>query len=135
LRLGRVLGLAGSFEEAEKELAAAAETSGEGPLAALTHVFWGGLRDRRGDLPGALRHYEAALAADTQSQTAAFALSEALHRAGRHREAAERLTGSLAASPPTALSPWHAYHLGRDRRPVPSPDPDAAAPVAAGGER
>jgi VWFA-related protein len=135
LRRGRVLGLAGDFGEAEKELAAAVETSGGGPLAALARVFWGGLRDRQGDLPGALGHYEAALDADPQSQTAAFALSEALHRSGRHREAAERLAATLAASPPTELSPWHAYHLGRERRRALSPAPETAAPSAAGQER
>jgi VWFA-related protein len=134
VRLGRVLGLAGAFEEAEKELAAAAEASRDGPLAALARVFWGGIRDQRGDLPGAVRHYEAAAAADPASQTAALALSEALHRSGHARPAAERLASALRPSREGEIGPWHAYHLGPyGRRPV-LLGPPAAAPIAAGAE-
>jgi VWFA-related protein len=115
LRRGRVLGLAGAFEDAEKELAAAVEASAEASLTALAHVFWGGLRDARGDLAGAISHYEAALGADRESQTAAFALSEALHRSGRPRRAAEWLAAALMAPPPTGISPWYAYHLRSGR--------------------
>jgi VWFA-related protein len=133
LRRGRVLGLTGAFDEAEKELAAAVEASAEASLTSLAQVFWGGLRDGRGDLPGAVSHYEAALAADGESQTAAFALSEALHRAGRHRRAALCLSGALMAPPRSEISPWYAYHLRAGRRPVPRPSaPPEAVPVADG---
>jgi hypothetical protein len=92
------------------------------------------MRDGRGDLAGALDQYRAALAADGESQTAALALSEALHRSGRHRQAAEVLAAALQPSRKAAISPWHAYHLGPDRRnPVFSPSP-AAVPVATGTE-
>lgn len=133
LRRGRVLGLAGAVEDAEKELAAAVEASAEGSLTALAHVFWGSLRDGRGDLPGAVSHYEAALAADPGSQTAAFALSEALHRSGRSRRAVELLAKTLQGSArPLEISPWHAYHLGSGRGSDLVSTPEWAAPVAAG---
>jgi VWFA-related protein len=136
LRLGRVLGLAGAFEEAEKELSVAVEASGGGPLSALARVFWGGIRDQRGDLPGAVRHYEVAAAADPASQTAALALSEALHRSGYARPAAERLASALRPSGAGEVGSWHAYHLGPyGRRPVAlSPPAPAPGPLAAGEE-
>lgn len=115
LRLGRVLSLAQSYEEAETELAAAVEASSDRPQAALAQVHWGVVRDARGDLLGAVSHYEAALAADPESQTAALALSEALHRRGDHRQAAECLTSVIRASRSARISPWHAYHLGHGR--------------------
>jgi tetratricopeptide (TPR) repeat protein len=134
LRLGRVLGLAGAFEAAEKELAAAAEAAREGPLAALARVFWGGIRDQQGDLPGAVLHYEAAATADPTSQTVALALSEALHRSGRARPAAERLTSALRPSRAGEIGAWHAYHLGPHGRREVLLSPPAAGPVAAGAE-
>lgn len=134
LRRGRVLGLAGAFDDAEKELAAAVEASAEASLTSLAQVFWGGLRDARGDLAGAISHYEAALAADRESQTAAFALSEALHRSGRPRRAAECLAAALVAPPPTEISPWYAYHLRSGRGNAVPSTPQADVPVAAEAE-
>jgi len=134
LRLGRVLASAGEFDEAEKQLAAAVEASAEGPLTALAHVFWGGVRDARGDPAGAVSHYQAALAADGQCQTAAFALSEALYRSGGHRRAAESLASALSASSSTEVSPWHAYHVGSDRWKALLSAPQETVPVAAGPE-
>jgi VWFA-related protein len=132
LRLGRVLALAGAFDEAEEELAAAAAASADGSLTALAQVFWGGVRDARGDLAGAVTHYQAALAADGECQTAAFALGEALYRSGRHRGAAATLASALAAAPSTEVGPWHAYHLGSGRWNAPLSG--SPAPVAAGPE-
>jgi VWFA-related protein len=134
LRLGRVLALAREFDAAEKELAAAVEASAEGPLTALAHVFWGGVRDARGDLAGAVNHYQAALVADGQCQTAAFALSEALYRSGGHRRAAETLTSALSAPSSTEISPWHSYHVGFDRWKALLSAPEETVPVAAGPE-
>jgi VWFA-related protein len=134
LRLGRVLGLSGAYEEAEKEFAAV-ESSGDGRLTSLARIFQGGLRDARGDLLGAVRHYEAALLADPESSMAAFALSEALHRSGRHGPAADALAAALRPSTSTELSPWFAYHLGRGHRNVllGSPTPVAAVPTFTAG--
>jgi len=116
LRLGRVLSLKGDAEEAEKELAAAVASSTEGPTTALAHLFGGGLRDAKGDLAGAVRHYQAAVAADAEQPMSAFALSEALYRSGRDREAAAALTAALSASAASEISPWYAYHLGLGRK-------------------
>jgi tetratricopeptide (TPR) repeat protein len=130
LRLGRVLGLSGAYDEAEKEFAAV-ESSGDSRLKALARIFGGGLRDARGDLAGAVRQYEAAVAADPESSMAAFALSEALHRSGRHGQAAECLAVALRPSRATEVSPWLAYHLGRAHRSAlyatPSPPPTFTA--------
>jgi VWFA-related protein len=134
MRRGRVLGLTGAFDEAESELAAAVEASAEGPLTALAHVFWGGVREARGDRAGAVSHYEAALAADRDSQTAAFALSEVLYRSGRHRRAAESLASVLSMSGPTEISPWLEYHLGSGRRKALLATPREESPIAAGPE-
>jgi tetratricopeptide (TPR) repeat protein len=134
LRRGRVLGLLGAFEDAEKELAAAVEASAEASQRALAQVFWGGLRDARGDLAGAISHYEEALAADRESQAAAFALGEALHRSGRPRRAAECMAEALRARPGTEISPWHAYHLGSGRGNALLSAPQGAGPMAGGAE-
>jgi tetratricopeptide (TPR) repeat protein len=131
LRLGRVLGLAGALDEAEQELAAAVQTSTEGPLTALAQLFWGGVRNARGDPAGAVIHYQAALAADRACQTAAFALSEALLDSGRRREAAESLAGALSASRSIEISPWHAYHVGSGRWSALLSIPQEAQPIAA----
>jgi len=116
LRLGRVLRLAGAFEEAEGELAAAVDSSEDGYLTALAHLFWGESREARADLAAAIQHYEAALDADRDCQPAAVALSHALHRAERSREAKERLMPALAPTEATRRSPWREYHLGLGRR-------------------
>jgi len=116
LRLGRVLSSAGKLDEAEKELAAAVETSTEGQLTALAQVFWGGLRDARGDLAGAVSHYQAARTADPGCETASLALSEALYRLGRPHDAAEILSSAVSAAHSTGMSTWQAYHLGFLRR-------------------
>jgi hypothetical protein len=63
----------------------------DGSRTSLAQVFWGGVRDARGDLAGAISHYRAGLAANHASQTAAFALGEALYRSGQRRRAAEVL--------------------------------------------
>jgi tetratricopeptide (TPR) repeat protein len=132
LRLGRVLALTGALDEAEKELAAAAEDTTEPRLVAFAQVFWGGVRDTRGDLVGAIAHYRAAVAADRGCQTATFALSEALYRSGRHRSATESLVTALQASRSDGISAWHAYHVGSiGRRRAPLPLPEEAAPLAA----
>jgi VWFA-related protein len=138
LRLGRVLRVAGALDEAERELAAAVAAGGEGSLTALAHVFWGELRETRRDAEGAIEHYRSALAMDRECQTAAFALSEALHRLGRYREAADSLAPALLTGDPAGLSPWHAYHVGSGRRnvltavsPGPSPVADGARPYGA----
>jgi VWFA-related protein len=132
LRLGRVLARAEAFDEAERELAAAVDASAEAPLTALAHVFWGGVRDARGDLAGAIGHYEAALAADRGCQTAALALGEALYRSGRRRGAAEALASGLSAASSTEISPWHAYHVGFGRWKALLSAPPEAGPVATG---
>jgi VWFA-related protein len=116
LRLGRVLRRSESWAAAERELAAAAETGEDGSLTAFAQLFWGELRDARGDLAGAIPHYRAALVADPGCQTAAFALSEALHRSGRFRDAAEVLAPVLATGRVADLSPWQAYHVGFGRQ-------------------
>jgi VWFA-related protein len=134
LRLGRILTLAGALDEAEKELAAAAEGSTEARLTALAQVFWGGVRDARGDPAGAVDHYQAALAAAPESQTAAFALSEALYRSGRRRSAAERLASVVSAPRLTEISDWREYHLGFGPRSGLLPVQAETAPVAAGTE-
>jgi VWFA-related protein len=134
LRLGRVLGLTGAFDEAEKELATAVEASAEAPLTALAQVFWGGVREAKSDLAGAIGHYEAALAADRASQIAAFALAEALYRSGRHRRAAETLASVLSISRSTEISTWHAYHLGLGRRDALLAAPQEAGPITAGSD-
>jgi len=132
LRLGRVLARAEAFDEAEQELAAAVDASTEAPPTAFAQVFWGGVRDARGDLAGAIGHYQAALAADRECQTAAFALGEALYRSGRHRNAAEVLASGLAAPSSSEISPWHAYHVGFGRWKALLSTPQAAVPVATG---
>ena len=132
LRLGRVLARAEAFDEAEQELAAALDASTEASLTAFAQVFWGGVRDARGDLAGAIGHYQAALAADRECQTAAFALGEALYRSGRHRNAAEILASGLAAPSSTEISPWHAYHVGFGRWKALLSTPQEAVPVATG---
>lgn len=132
LRLGRVLALAEAYDEAEEELAAAADASTEAPLTALAHVFRGAVRDARGDRAGAIGHYRAALDADRECQTAALALGEALFRSGRRREAAEVLAAGLSAASSTGISPWHAYHVGFERWKALLSAPPEAGPVATG---
>ena len=116
LRLGRVLRLAGALEEAELELKAAVDSSENGNLTALAHLFWGESREARGDFVAAIQHYRAALEADPDCQPAALALSHALSRSGRPREASESLTPTLTATEATSHSPWREYHLGLGRR-------------------
>ena len=72
LRLGRVLRLAGAFEEAERELAAAVDSSEEGYLTALAHLFWGRAARRRGISRRPSSTIEAALEADRECQPAAW---------------------------------------------------------------
>jgi VWFA-related protein len=132
LRLGRVLALAQAFDEAEEQLGAAVDASADGALTAFAHVFWGEVRDARGDLAGAISHYEAGLAADGECETAAFALSEALYRSGRRRQAAESLASALSASSSTEISPWYAYHAGSGRWKALFSMPAEAVPVATG---
>ncbi len=134
LRLGRVLVLTGALDEAEKELAVVAEDTTEPRLVAFAQVFWGGVRDTRGDLLGAISHYRAAIGADQDCQTAAFALSEALYRSGRHRSATESLVTALQASRADGISPWHAYHVGSVGRRAFLPIPQEPAPLAAAAE-
>jgi len=131
LRLGRVLLAAKAFDEAERELAAAVAASADAAITALARVFWGGVRDARGDLAGATAHYQAALAADPECETAAFALGEALVRSGRRRDAAEVLARVLQASRSTEPSPWHAYHVGAQRWKALLSVPQPLAPLAA----
>jgi VWFA-related protein len=116
LRLGRVLRLAGAFDEAERELKAAVDASEEGYLRALAHLFWGESREARGDLVAAIQHYQAALDADGDCQPAALALSQALYRSERPREARESLTPALTVTTASRHSPWLDYHLGLGRR-------------------
>jgi tetratricopeptide (TPR) repeat protein len=116
IRLGRVLSSTGKLDEAERELAAGVAASSEGGLTALAQVFWGGVRDARGDVAGAVSHYQAAHAADLGCETAVLALSEALYRLGRRRRAAETLSSTVSAVPSTEISAWQAYHLGFLRR-------------------
>jgi VWFA-related protein len=130
LRLGRVLLLTGALDEAERQLAAAADDPAEPRIAAFAQLFWGGVRDSRGDLAGAIGHYRAALGADRECQAAAFALGEALDRSGRHREAAEAVLSALEASRADGISPWQAYHVGSIRRRAPLPIPQGAAPLS-----
>jgi tetratricopeptide (TPR) repeat protein len=110
------------------------EASTESRLTALALVFWGGARDARGDLAGAVSHYRAALAAAPDSQTAAFALSEALYRSGSRSRATESLTAAISAPRSTELSDWRAYHLGFGQGEELIPTPPEAAPIAAGSE-
>jgi hypothetical protein len=90
------------------------------------------VRDARDDPAGAIGHYEAALAADRECQTAAFALGEALYRSGRRRDAAEALASGLAVASSTEVSPWHAYHAGFERWKTLLAAPQEAVPVATG---
>jgi tetratricopeptide (TPR) repeat protein len=129
LRLGRILSLTGKLDQAEEELMTAAEASKEGPLTALAHVFWGVMRDAKGDLAGAISHYRAALAAAPESQTAAFALSEALYRSGYNSSATEILAAVVSASRSTEISDWRAYHLGLGQGSGLLPLPSEAAPI------
>jgi VWFA-related protein len=130
MRLGRVLVLTGALDEAEKQLAAAANDPAEPRIAAFAQLFWGGVRDSRGDLPGAIGHYRAALGADRECQAAAFALGEALNRSGRHREAADAVLAALEASRADGISSWQAYHVGSIRKRAPLPIPQGAAPLS-----
>ncbi len=132
LRLGRVLRRAGDWGAAERELAAGVETSQDGSLTAFAQLFWGELRDARDDPVGAIEHYRAALAADPGCQTAAFALSEALQRTGRFREAAEVLVGVLSSARVADLSPWQAYHVGFGRQKALMAEQQASGTVETG---
>ncbi len=116
LRLGRVLRLAGAFDEAERELAAAVEASGGGQVGALAHLFWGESREARADLETAIPHYTAALAADAGCQQAALALSQALQKAARPREARETMMAALDPTRVVRRSIWLDYHLGLAQR-------------------
>ena len=115
MRLGRVLARKGALDEAESEFAAAVEASTDGPLTALARVFWGTVRDTRGDLAGAVGQYEAALATDGQCEMAAFALAEALYRKGDRRRAGQTLSSTLGGPGADDIGPWHAYHVASGR--------------------
>jgi tetratricopeptide (TPR) repeat protein len=116
LRLGRLLQKSTRPDEAEREFAAAIETSREAYLTALAHLFWGQLAEARGDSTEAARHYQAAIHADRDCQPAALALSALLHSSGHPGEAAETLTPGLCAAQGAKTGPWLAYHLGLGRR-------------------
>ena len=135
LRLGRVLARAGELDEAESEFSAAVEASTDGPLTALARVFWGTVRDTRGDLVGAVSQYEAALAADGQCEMAAFALAEALYRRGDRRRAGQALSSTLGGPGATEVGPWHDYHVGSGRWKAYLPRPqEAGEPLAAAAQ-
>jgi VWFA-related protein len=116
LRLGRVLKLAGRTQEAERELSAVIETSHDSYVTGLARLFWGEIREERGDRAGAIRLYHAALAADRNCQPAALALSDVLRRTGRRRDAVETLMPALRSTDDTRLNPWLEYRLGLGQR-------------------
>ena len=116
LRLGRVLKLAGRTQEAERELSAVIETSHDSYLSGLARLFWGEIREERGDRAGAIRLYHAALTADRDCQPAALALSDVLRRTGRRRDAVENLMPALKPTDGARLNPWLEYRLGLGQR-------------------
>ncbi len=110
LRLARVLQRTDRIDEAVPQLSLVVESSRDGSLGALAHLFWGEICETRGDVDGAIEHYRAALAADRDIQVAALALAQALHRRDGREVAVAALVPALGEGGGT--SPWLAYCRG-----------------------
>lgn len=113
LRLARVLQRTDRLDEAVPQLSLVVESSQDGSLSALAHLFWGEICETRGDVDGAIEHFRAALAAERDLQVGALALAQILHR----RDGREAAVGALvpALGNGGGTSPWLAYCRGPQR--------------------
>lgn len=93
--LGRALRRAGRLEEAEQQLAAALQLEPEHPVSRRELAE---IRAERGDVAGAIAHYQALLRVDPDDLRARINLGQLLVRAQRMDEAQRELTDALARS-------------------------------------
>jgi tetratricopeptide (TPR) repeat protein len=110
LRLGWVLHLEGQDAAARAELDAVTGATKEPILLYFAHLFLGKVNEHDHDLPGAARHYEAALTICPSCQTAYMALSLIEDRLGhpaKAREVAARFAELSQGR--TAEDPWWHY--------------------------
>jgi tetratricopeptide (TPR) repeat protein len=112
LRLGRALARRGRTEEAGRELAWVVESSRDTSEVALARLLLGRLAEAANDVPRALEHARAALAAAPRSQSARLALASALLAAGDRPGAIEALA-DLPATPPADDDPWATFLQGK----------------------
>jgi tetratricopeptide (TPR) repeat protein len=103
VRLGRVLWRLGNREAAQAALEASLERSADPLHSYLAHLFLGQVHEDSGRLAQAVEQYRLSLALDPSAQTAAVALSHALHSAGEGEEARGVLRQALALAGRRAL--------------------------------
>jgi tetratricopeptide (TPR) repeat protein len=112
VRFGRISWKLGDLGSARAILEPLTENVHSGPDAYLAQLFLGRVEEDEGRLPDAARHYEAAAALQSETQTARLALSHVEWALGsdaaarRDASAAIRLAGHRGASDPFWLYPW-----------------------------
>ena len=119
LRLGRVLELSGKPEQSIEELEKSLSLTDDVRLLLPGNLLLGDLYEERGDSTRAIRHFEAAVAADPLCQPAAMALGFALRRSGRPERARQIVESFFAeGAVPVERDGWWRYLKG---------DPDTLA--------
>jgi tetratricopeptide (TPR) repeat protein len=113
LRLGELLDRMASRAEARRELGAVIARSSERPLLYLAHLFMGRIKERDGDLRGAVAEYEAARTIGQGCQAAYTALSFVEDRLGDRAKARE-IAAQFADLPDEQrfVDPWWSFRIG-----------------------
>ncbi len=113
LHLARVWQALGKVAEARAALGSLLATADDRPLVYAANLLLGGLHEAQGAADDAIRCYRAAQDADPEAQTAALALSHALHRKGQRRESVEVIERLLAEGrEPKQADGWWPLKLG-----------------------
>jgi tetratricopeptide (TPR) repeat protein len=120
LRLARTRQVSGKPSEAVTELQdVLAQTRVEPGTVYVAELMLGAIHEAAGRLEPAVGCYRAALSAEPRAQVATIALSQALHRVGRHIEAGRVLAGWLedaSGLPPNDIDDWLTFELGTPAR-------------------
>lgn len=110
-RLGRLQTTSGDLEGARETLTAAIDGARDPDVRYIGSLFLGVVGERLGRPAEARTHYERALAARRNAQSATIALATLLATTG-DRTAADALLSPLVTSPAPAGDPWWSYWMG-----------------------
>jgi tetratricopeptide (TPR) repeat protein len=111
LRLGRVRLLRGRASEAAADLQQVAREDGSLRRRYLAHLFEARACEKREDIDGAARAYQAAVAVEPEGQSAWIGLGRALDLLGRRPEAEEAFARALRSRRDRG-DPWWSYTRG-----------------------